>query len=106
MCIGTPMQITAIDGIAAQATDGQQSQLIDLSLTPDAQVGDWLLTFLGASREIISAGEAQKITAALHALKAIMQGHTPGDAFADIEETGPQLPPHLQAALAAGQTTG
>ena len=33
-------------------------------------------------------------------------GGSAGDAFADIETSGPQLPPHLQAAHDAGRTTG
>lgn len=99
------MQVISVDGIAARATDGREEALIDLSLTDEAKPGDWVLTFLGASREIITADEAQKITAALDGLCNLMAGHDLGDAFADIEERGPQLPPHLQAALDAGKTT-
>lgn len=106
MCVGVPMQITAIDGIAATTTNGQHVEVIDLSLTPDAQVGDWLLTFLGTAREVITEDEAHKISAALNGLKSLMQGGDLGDAFADLEETGPRLPAHLQAALDAGATTG
>lgn len=106
MCVGLPLQITAIDGIAAHASNGGHEELIDLSLTPDAQVGDWSLTFLGASREIISESEAKKISAALEGLRAVMSGGGAGDAFADIENREPQLPPHLQAAFAAGKATG
>lgn len=106
MCVGVPMQITAIEGIAATTTNRKHTEVVDLSLTPDARVGDWVLTFLGAAREIISADEAQKIGAALDGLRALMNGGELGDAFADLEENGPSLPPHLQAALDAGQTTG
>ncbi len=106
MCVGVPMQITAIDGIAATTTDGRHIEVIDLLLTPDAKEGDWILTFLGASREVITLDEAKKIVAALDGLRSLMQGGELGDAFADLEEKGPQLPAHLQAALDAGQTTG
>ncbi|MDJ0823795.1 MAG: HypC/HybG/HupF family hydrogenase formation chaperone [Paracoccaceae bacterium] len=106
MCVGLPLRITAIDGIAATASNGAHVEMIDLSLTPEAQVGDWLLTFLGAAREVISADEAQKITAALEGLRSVMRGDALGDAFVDLETSGPQLPPHLQAALDAGHTTG
>lgn len=105
MCVGIPMQILSIDGIAGHVTNGKHHEVIDLSLTPDAQPGDWLLTFLGAAREIITEDEAQKITAALGGLQSLMQGGDLGDAFADLEETGPRLPAHLQAALDAGKTT-
>lgn len=104
MCVGVPMQITAISGIAA--TVGEGADLIDLSLTPDAQVGDWVLTFLGAAREVITADEAAKISAALDGLRALMSGGELGNAFADLDAATPQLPPHLQAALDVGQSTG
>ncbi len=105
MCVGVPMQILSIDGIAGHAGDGQHHELIDLSLTPDAAPGDWVLSFLGAAREIVTEDEAQKIAAALGGLRSLMQGGDLGDAFADLETRGPQLPPHLQAAFDAGDTT-
>ena len=105
MCVGIPMRLLSIDGIAGHVTNGRHHDLIDLSLTPDAQVGDWLLTFLGAAREVITEDEAHKITAALGGLQSLMQGGDLGDAFADLEATGPRLPDHLQAALDAGLTT-
>ncbi|MGR3581555.1 MAG: HypC/HybG/HupF family hydrogenase formation chaperone, partial [Sagittula sp.] len=49
--------------------------------------------------------EAAKIASALAGLRSLMNGGELGDAFADLEDTGPRLPPHLQAALAAGKTT-
>lgn len=106
MCVGIPMHIIAIDGIAATVRDRQETLLVDLSLTPEAQVGDWVLIFLGSSREVISAEEAAVISAALDGLRAVMQGGDAGDAFDDIDRRGPQLPAHLQAALDAGRTTG
>lgn len=104
MCVGIPMQILSVDGIAAQATDGREVQMIDLSLVDDAIPGTWVLTFLGAAREVISADEAATITAALDGLRAVMAGGDLGDAFADLDRT-PSLPPHLQAALDQGKTT-
>ncbi|WP_420569655.1 HypC/HybG/HupF family hydrogenase formation chaperone [Thalassovita sp.] len=105
MCLGVPMQITSVEGIAAHASDGRETVLIDLSLTGPVEPGTWVLTFLGAAREVISADEAAKISAALDGLRALMQGGELGNAFADLEARGPQLPPHLQAALDAGDTT-
>ncbi|GAB4258313.1 MAG: HypC/HybG/HupF family hydrogenase formation chaperone [Pararhodobacter sp.] len=104
MCIGIPMRIIACDGIAARATDGRRDALIDLSLTGPQPAGTWVLTFLGAAREVLPEGEALKIRAALDGLAAVMAGGDAGDAFADLEATGPTLPPHLAAAKAAGKT--
>ncbi|WP_371225635.1 HypC/HybG/HupF family hydrogenase formation chaperone [Roseovarius sp. 2305UL8-3] len=103
MCVGIPMQLASVDGIKGLAVE--TGELIDLSLTPDAVPGDWVLNFLGAAREVIDADEAAKITAALGGLRALMEGRDLGDAFADLENSGPRLPAHLQAALDAGQTT-
>jgi hydrogenase expression/formation protein HypC len=100
------MQVLTIDGIAATCTDGDTEELIDISLTPDAVPGVWLLTFLGAARGVIDADEAARITAALGGLRALMEGRDLGAAFADLDARTPQLPPHLAAAAAAGKTTG
>lgn len=102
MCVGVPMQILAVEGIAARATDGAAEEVIDLSLTGPLEPGTWVLSFLGAAREVIDAVEAQKIASALAGLRSLMGGGALGDAFADLEARGPQLPPHLQAALENG----
>ncbi len=106
MCVGIPMQISEADGLRATAFDGDQSHVIDLALTGPQPVGTWVLTFLGAAREVIEQDDALKIKAAVDSLRAVMAGSDQdADAFADIEERGPQLPPHLQAALDAGKST-
>jgi hydrogenase expression/formation protein HypC len=103
MCVGDPMRLASLTGIAGTTEEGE---VIDLSLTPDAKPGDWLLVFLGTAREVLAEDEALKIRAALTGLRALMQGGDLGTAFADLEARTPALPPHLQAALDAGQTTG
>lgn len=106
MCLGLPLQLTAITGIAGQAEDDGRPTLIDLSLTPEAKPGDWVLTFLGTAQEIIPADRAAQIAAALQGLRAVMAGGDRRGAFADLEDREPTLPPHLQAARDAGQRTG
>lgn len=105
MCVGEPLRLLSIDGIAGTATDGTHRSVIDLSLTPDAVAGDWVLAFLGTAHRVIDADEAAQIAAALQALRSIMAGGDAGDAFADLDRP-PQLPPHLQAALDTGQSHG
>lgn len=106
MCVGIPMQLTAIDGIAGHATDNGATVLLDLSLLPDARVGDWVLGFLGTAREILPESEARLILQALDGLSQIMAGGDASDAFADLDARTPALPPHLQAALDAGHSHG
>lgn len=106
MCLGVPMKLLSIDGIAGLGEGIDGIELIDLSLCPDSRVGDWVLGFLGAAREVISAEEAGKISAALTGLRALMAGGDLGAAFADLDNRTPSLPPHLQAALDAGHSNG
>ncbi|MDJ1007430.1 MAG: HypC/HybG/HupF family hydrogenase formation chaperone [Paracoccaceae bacterium] len=104
MCVGVPMEILSADGLVATASDGVRTETIDLSLVGPQPRGSWVLTLLGAAREVLDADEAAKITAALDGLRALMTGGSLGDAFADLEAAGPRLPPHLEAAHARGDT--
>ena len=105
MCVGIPMQILTCDGLQAQAKDGTSVHTLDMSLIGEKAPGTWVLTFLGSAREVLTEDDARKIEAAIAALRSIMSGEQPAiDAFADLEERGPQLPPHLQAALNSTET--
>ena len=105
MCLGVPMKLLAVDGIKGTAEGAEGVEVVDLSLCPEAVVGDWVLNFLGSAHAVLPEDEARKIQKALGGLRSLMNGGGLGDAFADLEETGPRLPPHLQAALDAGKTT-
>lgn len=106
MCVGIPMRILSCEGIAARASGDEGEALIDLSLTGPLAPGTWVLTHLGAAREVIDATRAAQVSEALSALRAVMSGRGAGAAFADLEARGPSLPPHLQAALDRGDATG
>jgi len=106
MCIGTPVQILTCDQYRATARDGEHVVEVDLALVGPQDPGAWVLNYLGAAREVLPEEEALKIRAALDGLRNVMQGQDYGDAFADLEARPPQLPPHLQAALDAGKSTG
>lgn len=102
MCLGIPMQVIEMTGTHAALCEGMGEQKsIDMSLVGEQPAGAWLVTFLGAAREVIGAQEALQITDALQAVDNIMQGdaHSVDKLFADIIERGPQLPPHLQEQL-------
>ncbi|HYF88778.1 HypC/HybG/HupF family hydrogenase formation chaperone [Azospirillum sp.] len=105
MCIGIPLRLTAVDGIVGRAEDGSA---IDLSLIPEAGPGDWVLGFLGAARRLLEPEEASQILDALAAMAAAMAAALDGErldsAFADLTGREPTLPPHLEAARAAGLT--
>lgn len=97
MCIGMPMQVVTIDGFTAQCAGRDGVQAIDMSLAADAQPGDWVMVFLGAAREVISAKAAGATLDALEALRLAMRGETGFDhLFADLAGREPELPVHLK----------
>ena len=106
MCVGIPMRILSVTDLSAvcESGDGRQ-ETIDLALVGSQQPGTWLLTFLGAARDVIDEETAALITRALDGLSAAMRGEGVGDAFSDLENREPQLPPHLEAARRAGLST-
>jgi len=93
MCIGIPMQVVETgDGYAWCEGMGRRRQ-IDTLLVGDQPAGTWLLIFLDAAREVLDAGDAARITAAVEAVNRVMQGETRIDhLFSDLLDREPQLP--------------
>lgn len=110
MCLGIPMQVQEVQGTFALCSGPHGQGRIDMLLVSDAQPGDWVLTFLGAGREIIDAARAQQVNDALDGLGAVTNGDHDETAlnnlldvaFADLINREPELPPHLQALLKNG----
>lgn len=100
MCIATPRRLDRIEGACGFAG----AEAVDLALVPEARVGDWVLVFLGAARRRLDTAEAAQISTALTGLAAAMAGEAAAiDAlFPDLAGREPCLPPHLEAARAAG----
>ena len=97
MCLGVPVQVIETAGWTARCQGPDGEQTIDLALVGEQPAGTWLLTFLGAAREVIDAERAHAINNALAALGAAMRGDQAGiDAlFADLVERTPTLPAYL-----------
>lgn len=97
MCLGIPMEIVSVEGLAARCRKGQELHLVDLSLLPEARPGDHVLTFLGTGRRLLDAEEARLIAQALDAVAAAMSGDDAAidHAFADLVGRAPTLPAHL-----------
>ncbi len=88
MCMGIPMQVVEAGFGSALCNYGNEQRRIDTMLVPDVKPGDWVLVFINAAREVISAGDARKISDALASLTLVMNGGD-GDVdalFADIIE--------------------
>lgn len=108
MCVGIPMRVERVDGLAALCSADGRAETVDLALVPDAKAGDEILVFLGLARRRLDREEAARIRAALGSLAALTQGSAMEaesaiqHGFADLIEREPSLPPHLAAAFAAG----
>jgi hydrogenase expression/formation protein HypC len=99
MCVGVPMQVMEASGEGAAWCMGRDGRtLIDLALVGPQPPGTWLLTFVGAAREVMSAEAAARTDAALDALAAVLAGDnsTIDEAFADLVSREPRLPDHLR----------
>lgn len=94
MCMGLPMQVIESGVGVAICQFGVERRRIDIMLVGEQPAGTWLLVFIDAAREVISAETAERITNALNSLDSVMRGGSGNvDAlFADIiakrEETG------------------
>jgi hydrogenase expression/formation protein HypC len=99
MCLGIPMQVVEAAGQGAAWCVGRAGRsLVDLALVGPQPPGTWLLTFVGAAREVMTPESAARTEAALDALESVLAGDTStiDDAFADLVSREPQLPEHLR----------
>ncbi|RFD21356.1 HypC/HybG/HupF family hydrogenase formation chaperone [Komagataeibacter melaceti] len=114
MCVGIPMTVQSVcDGyglcIATLPGAPPREERVDMALLPEAGPGDQVLVFMGLARTRLEAGEAARIAAALGALAALSRpdgaqavSDVVARGFADLCAGPPRLPPHLEAARAAG----
>jgi len=106
MCIGIPMQVieAGFGEALCQARDG--CHRIDTRLVGDPPPGTWLMVFLGAAREVVSAETAARAADALEALAMVQRGEAGFEhLFADLIGREPQLPDFLQPAAADPRNT-
>lgn len=99
MCMATPMQVLRLEGTTAWCLDRDGAEMpIDTLLVGDVQPGQWLLTFLGAARELVSAEQAERVANALGALESALAGDASQIdlAFADLINREPELPEFLR----------
>ena len=75
MCLAVPLRVQSVEGIEAEVELGGVLRKISLVLTPEAQVGDWVLVHTGFAINVLDEQEAQE-TLAL---------------FAELEEAARQM---------------
>jgi hydrogenase expression/formation protein HypC len=101
MCLGIPMQVISAEGHAAVCRGRNGLERIDTLRTGPLEPGQWVLTSLGAAREIIDAERAAQVESALTALDAVLSGEGNVSAliehhFADLVNREPQLQEFLR----------
>jgi len=101
MCIGVPMQVIEARSGHALCAGGGERREIDMRLVGDQPEGAWVLVFLDAAREVVTAEQAALIGSALDALRLALSGQSEGldDLFPDLAGREPELPPHLKLLL-------
>jgi hydrogenase expression/formation protein HypC len=100
MCIGLPMQITALQPGHAWVEGRGERRLVNTALVGPCAVGDWLLIFLDGAREWLTPERAQEINATLDLLGSAMQGSLDHRAMPAIDP-GFALPSAMSAAEVA-----
>ncbi|HEC33443.1 MAG TPA: HypC/HybG/HupF family hydrogenase formation chaperone [Chloroflexi bacterium] len=60
MCLAIPALITSIEGTSARAEIGGVERTISLALTPEAQVGHYVLVHTGFAIGVVDEEEAQE----------------------------------------------
>ncbi|OIQ96297.1 HupF/HypC family protein [mine drainage metagenome] len=98
MCLGIPMQVIEVHETYALCEGRNGRQVINTMLVDRVEVGQWLMTFLDAGREVIDAERAALVNAALDGLQAVSEG---GEVdldvfFADLVNREPTLPEFLR----------
>ncbi|CAC9491762.1 hypothetical protein [uncultured Gammaproteobacteria bacterium] len=73
MCIGIPMQVVdSMSDTFATCQDNGVNKTINMQLVGAQMTGTWVLVFIDAAREVISADRAKEIDNALKAVSLAM----------------------------------
>ncbi len=68
MCLAVPARIQSVIGHEAVVETTGITKTIDVSLTPTAKPGDWVIVHVGFALQIIDDAKAQKTLAAMAAV--------------------------------------
>jgi hydrogenase expression/formation protein HypC len=95
MCIGVPMRVVESRGQALVCEGRGAREALDAMLIGEQSVGTWVLAFRGCAVRVLTVEEAERSSAALDALEAVLSGASNVDRyFADlIEREDPALSP-------------
>jgi hydrogenase expression/formation protein HypC len=70
MCLAVPVKITSIEGDQADVDIGGVSRRVSIALTPEAEVGNYVLLHTGYAINVLNEEEAQET---LHLLERLVE---------------------------------
>ena len=78
MCLAIPTLIKSIDGSSADVEIGGVSRTISIALTPEAQVGDYVIVHTGFAISVLDQEEAQETLKLFDEIAAFEQSELAG----------------------------
>ena len=67
MCLAIPAKIISVDGTTAHCEMSGVTKDVDISLTPQAKAGDWVIVHVGFALQVIDPEKAAETLAAMQA---------------------------------------
>jgi hydrogenase expression/formation protein HypC len=74
MCLAVPVKITSIEGDQADVDIGGVSRRVSIALTPEAEVGNYVLLHTGYAINVLNEEEAQETLSLLERLVEASEG--------------------------------
>ena len=68
MCLAIPAKIISVDGTTAHCEMSGVTKDVDISLTPRAMAGDWVIVHVGFALQVIDPEKAAETLAAMQAV--------------------------------------
>lgn len=68
MCLAIPAKIISVDGTTAHCEMSGVTKDVDISLTPQAKAGDWVIVHVGFALQVINPEKAAETLAAMQAV--------------------------------------
>lgn len=101
MCLGVPLQVSAVDSpvnaSCAPAGEPGATRSVNTELLERTPVpGDWLLVHVDVAIRLLDPQEARQIADALSAVTLAAAGQPYEHLIADLVDREPELPEHLR----------
>ncbi|GAB4385880.1 MAG: HypC/HybG/HupF family hydrogenase formation chaperone [Phycisphaerales bacterium] len=74
MCLAVPARIEQVDEAAAWVRLGDAQVRVSLCMTPQAQVGDWVLVHAGFAIQLLEEEDVRSIWEAIGELESAREG--------------------------------